>query len=99
MIAANVFIGRTDGTVYANGILKPNYFKHDYSIQYANGNLNDLVEGGFYDGSNMTNAPDGNRWYIQHYRHSNTNTTGYMMQVATSLTATTTVQRVRTKNN
>jgi hypothetical protein len=47
--------------------------------------LDDLSVGGWYDGSNLTNAPNGSTawWYVHVHRHTNTN--GFIKQTAYSL--------------
>lgn len=39
--------------------------------QQYSGNLNNLVETGFFNGSNLGNAPDSDWYYIENIRHSN----------------------------
>lgn len=42
-----------------------------HMTQYFSGNLNNLVETGFFNGAGLGNAPDGSWYYIENIRHSN----------------------------
>lgn len=58
------------------------------TIDISGTNLNSLTEGGFYNGSSLTNAPHGDTgwWYIEQMVHSNLGS-NYAVQRATQLTA------------
>lgn len=53
----------------------------DKATKHFYGDLNDLTENTFIDGSNMTNAPGTDWYYVQHFAHS-ANPAGYGMQIA-----------------
>lgn len=67
--------------------LFPDRLRYTRSYNVNSTDLNDLTTSGFYDGSTLTNSPDGsaNWFYVIVQRHTNAN--GYCVQYAFTLAA------------
>lgn len=82
--------GGTDASsVNVTDLLTSDRLLYRRSVDISGSNLNNLTQAGVYNGSNMTNAPDANWWYIEVLMHSNFvgATPTYMVQRATLLTS------------
>lgn len=80
---------------FSLGYFKSNTLRYDRSYNLPNGtDLDTITVGGFYDGNNLVNAPDGvTSWlYLIVQRHTNTN--GFCMQQAYGLDSSAGTSRV-----
>jgi hypothetical protein len=95
----NIGIGTTTpGTGYklnVNGKTLVNEFQYTKAINYSSGDLNSLVIAGFYDGSGMTNAPNGGWFYVTVEKYSGDD--NWVHQTATSFGAANSPNEVYTR--
>jgi hypothetical protein len=97
--SGSVGIGTTTpGTGYklnVNGKTLVNEFQYTKAINYSSGDLNSLVIAGFYDGSGMTNAPNGGWFYVTVEKYSGDD--NWVHQTATSFGAANSPNEVYTR--
>ena len=83
--------------LHVNGRALVDQFQYTKAIDYSSGDLNSLVTAGFYNGSSMTNAPQGNSgwFYITVETYSGDN--NWIHQTATTFGSGNTANEVYTR--
>jgi hypothetical protein len=92
----NVGIGTSSPSqlLDVNGRARVDRFQYIQGIYIGNLNLNDYTDAGFYNGDNMSNAPNSGWFFVTVERHSDAN---WVHQTATSYGAGNTANEVYTR--